>query len=265
MDHAFFILFLDCFYSSSLTKYQVSSNVNGSISPKKMKSILKTIGLCIIFISSTTLCAQDSIQGVRYDVTSNMLLDLIEKFPNKKDDIEKTITSESPQYIDFLKINTDVIELKWKYDSSLMSVTIYNQNQIYHISNTNELLTMPNTSAIDTLHILKRAIDIDSLFSYQLKEKDAMPLQVFVTDEITTQQLPLHNRINDYPEITVITDLNVFPRTYVFGIPNAFLTYNFKTELVIDEQKLKDLYDAWLKNPESTNERKQLLDELRKR
>ena len=71
-----------------------------------------SIALIISLFWSISLFGQD-IVCVRYNVTSNTMLDLIDKYLEKKESIEEKIKSELMKYVDFILIENELIQVKY--------------------------------------------------------------------------------------------------------------------------------------------------------
>lgn len=140
----------------------------------KKANIIFTV--IISFFCSIFLFGQD-LECVRYKITPQLMLDLIEKYPEKKESIEKKIERETPKYVDFILIDSDILQIYWAHDTSLLSINIYTSNTIYTLSTENELTVKQVPLAADSLS-LKKLSNVDTLYQYDLTEDNAMPLTI---------------------------------------------------------------------------------------
>jgi hypothetical protein len=216
--------------------------------------------LVISLFCSITAFGQD-IKSVRYNVTPNIMLDLIDKYPEEKESIEKRIKSESMKYVDFILIENELIQVYWRHDNSLMGVKIYSKSNIYTLSSENELTIEKAHSEIDSIFFKKTIKTNDSLYQYELSEKNAFPLTILLEDSLTTK-FEQKRFINNYPEIMFIVEYGIFPTKLIFGQPKAIMTFDllqiFQTSVI----KSKEEYLELIINIKKKKKRKKILNRI---
>lgn len=224
----------------------------------KKANIIFTV--IISFFCSIFLFGQD-LECVRYKITPQLMLDLIEKYPEKKESIEKKIERETPNYVDFILIDSDILQIYWGHDTSLLSINIYTSNTIYTLSTENELTVKQVPLAADSLS-LKKLNNVDTLYQYNLTEDNAMPLTIKLKDSLTIESIDQKTRINNYPEISFIRHYKVFPETLLFGKPKPMMTLDSRKVIKQCLMVSKDEYLELLENIQSKDKRSQFLSRI---
>lgn len=203
------------------------------------------------------------IQSVRYNVTPNIMLDLIDKYPQKKEHIEKRIKSELMKYVDFILIENELVQVYWRHDISLMSIKIYSKNKIYNLSSENELTEDSVNSESDTV-FYKRIKNTAILYHYELTETNAVPLLIKLTDSLANDSFEQKTPINDYPEIGFIIDFKIFLEELVFGKPKSMMTFDSMKTLEKSPIESNE-YLELISSIKSKNKRKKVLDRISER
>ena len=226
-----------------------------------MKLKLKTILLLFLTFQSVISIGQE-IQSVRYKVTSNSLLEMIKDYPEKKESIEKNIISNTPKHVDFILIDDEIIQIYWSYQNNLMGIKIYSKEKIYSISPDNELLTENINVEKDSIQFKRIKTKNDSINKYELIEKSAMPLIVVLKDRLENDNFSKLTIHNGYPEITIITEFKIFPKKYIFGMPKAFMTFDFLTDLKFETFESKKEYSEFTNNIDSKEKRQLFIEKI---
>lgn len=199
----------------------------------------------------------------RYEVTPNMLLDIAQKYPSKKENIEQKIHDEIPRFIDFILIDRDLIQCFWGYDQQLINIKIYSnqENKMIYIDHNNEVKFESKPSAFDSLSIHTKD-ESDSVFTYQINEKGAIPITITVDHPISETDFKYQSNFGQYPEITIVTELLIFPSRYIMGSPKAMLTYELIPNNTLHNIISVEEYLHLLKHIKSKDERLQFIQKL---
>jgi len=227
-----------------------------------MKLKLKIL-LLILSFQPIILIGQE-MQSVRYKVTSNGLLNMMKDYPEKKESIEKNMTSNTPKHIDFVLIDDELIEVFWGYQNNLMGIKIYSKGKLYAISVKNEFVieNQNQNTQTDTIQYKRIETKNDAIIKYELTEEGAMPLTVTLNDTLENDNFSHQASLNDYPEISIITDFKIFPKKYVFGKPKAYMTFDFLKKLEPKLFKSKKDYLEFMANIDSKEKRQLLLEKI---
>ena len=217
----------------------------------------KLILLIILTFQSIILIGQET-KSVRYKVTSNSLLDIIEDYPEKKESIENNIITSTPKYVDFVLIDGEIIQIYWSYQNNLMGIKFYSKEKIYSISPDNELMTENISAEKDSIQFKRIETKNDSINKYVLVEKSAMPLTVVLKDRLENDNFSHLTTHNGYPEISIIKDFKVFPEKYIFGKPKVFMSFDFLTDFKFEVFESKKEYLEFI-NDINSNEKRQLI------
>ncbi|WP_299229114.1 hypothetical protein [uncultured Psychroserpens sp.] len=229
-----------------------------------MKVKLKTLILLLTLTFQSIILTGQEIQSVRYKVTSNSLLDMIKDYPEKKESIKNNIVSNTPKHVDFVLIDDELIQMYWSYQNDLIGIKIYSKEKIYSISAENELLTENQSAEIDSIRYKRIKTKNDSINKYELAEKGAMPLIVFLKDGLENDNFSRLIFFKGYPEISIVTDFKVFPEKYIFGKPKAFMTFDFLTNLNFEIFESKKEYLKFINDIDSNKERQLLIEKISK-
>lgn len=226
---------------------------------KTKKKIL--IILAVIFLHSVHLVGQEK-KGARYQVVLNSLLDIIDANPEKKESIEQTIHSTSPNFVDFFLVDDDVIQIYWGYQNNLMGIKVYSKKGIYSISADNILQYEKRNTEIDSINFKWIDNKNNMISYYELTEKGATPTNIILKDKLKNDNFSKLALYNNYPEISVLINLKVFPETFVFGRPKPLMTYFLKNYLTFELFDSEQNYSEFIDNINSSDIRQLLIEKI---
>lgn len=187
--------------------------------------------ICLGLGFSMPAYCQDSLSA-RYDVRIDALLSMIAEYPKKEQSIRHKIESELPSFIDMFILDKDIMYLQWGYDKSLLSAKVYSseRQKLYTLFGEDELEIETWNSYLDSIYITPVPTTNDSLWTYNLSEKDAIPLTISLSNPLLADSV-VHTTMNNHPEAAILAEYKVFPIEFIFGEPKTIMSFNFKRTL----------------------------------
>jgi hypothetical protein len=233
----------------------------------KLKNIVSKLILstCIITACSS-LCLAQNTNAVRYQITPDIMLRLIEEYPEKKEKIQTRIQTEYPHYIDMYVDSNRVIEVVRFANDSVGIVRIFQLDKstllaIYTDSKSEKGSIIEYEEApINFIEKVAEAKDTLKNCAY-VEVNNSFPITAcFIKDSLNLRR-SLNINGAAYPEHQVISKSNQFPIKIVHGNPKVFMTYDF-LQTIEYPTELRLAIDAIIKIPKSKSSKKVLFDLL---
>jgi len=244
-----------------------SSNANlyfwGSEMVKKLKNTLSKLVLSAFLQTiCSTLCLGQNTNSVRYEITPNIMLQVIEKYPKKKEEVLLRIENEHPKYADIYVDSNRVFEVIRLKSDSILTIRIFQMDKSRLIQLYPEMQTRQEylDNYADTTIQYTDSTDSRLSCSY-IEQNNSFPLTAcFIKDSLKLQR-PLYIKGAAYPEHQIISNSNHFPIRIIHGNPKAFMTYDF-LQTIEYSTALSLAIDAIIKKPKSKGIKKALFDLL---
>ena len=214
----------------------------------------------VCLVQFTTVFSQE-IKGVRYEFTPNMLLELAEQNPDKRDEIVDK-TNKLPQFTDIYLYGGDVIQTFYGENKKLIGVLIFStiSKEVISISKLNKLEKKEFLLSTDSTFLKKKFYLNESIVFYTINDKGIIPVRFVLSDTLKPKDDFLINWSRNYVELSFIQKNKIFPEKMIFGQPKTLKTYTYIKELEFDETELIKAIEAFSDNKNSKMKRKILLD-----
>lgn len=223
--------------------------------------MIKNITVLVFLIVNISSYSQNNVFAT-YKVIPNSLYDLIDLYPDKKESIGQKIESLPVQFVDFVLVKNILFQVNKSIDSSIFNMKIMTKEKVYVIDKNFELTEEYIEASKDSVHVEEIKMTDDTLFYYDLKESNAMPLRVALANSIDQNQFEGVSLLNNYPEFGFILKYGAFPIKFIYGKPKILLTYELINTINTFNNSSDELIIDLVKNIKSENSRKKIFEVL---
>lgn len=201
--------------------------------------------IIILFVWSSSGCIGQEVMIAHYHIIPDMMLSLIEKYPEKKEEIERRIEEQHLPYMDFILIDSTLVQVTRAKDLSIKNIKIFSNGRIFQIDDELRYSKEELKADQDSVFVTNCNSNEDSTNCYEIFEKNAMPLKMELKTYIDPNHFSGISLYNNYPEAGFIIQTQIFPKKIICGNPKTFMTFELiKPHLSIDTftyEKIKDL------------------------
>ncbi len=202
------------------------------------------------------------VSGARYHMKYPMMFNkAFIKSPYDSLKIQSKMEESMWEFIDFIRIENDLVQLFWKYDGSLDGIKVYSNfnEKTYHFDVDGNLSVekIKSRSTIDYGFIESEG---DSLFVYSISQYKGVAVKVWVCDRITHSKNEYNNSFGMQPEISLFTQLHLSPSQIVIG--NTAMVMEWVSNVSYSQFQTKQDYLEFLNGMKSKKKRLLLRNDI---